>query len=51
MKLFLNIQISSKIFDTRWEEALFSARKLPNDSILENLYKMRIGESDHSKQY
>ena len=33
-------------FDTRWDEVLLSVSEVPNESILERLYKMRIRESD-----
>ena len=36
-------------FDTRWDEVLLSMSKIPSDDILENLYKMRIRESDQLK--
>ena len=32
-------------FDTRWDQAPLSASKVPKDSVLESLYKMRISES------
>ena len=33
-------------FDTRWDNALQSTCYVPNDKILESLYKMRMRESD-----
>ena len=36
-------------FDTRWDEVLLSMSKIPSDDILENLYKLRIRESDQLK--
>ena len=36
-------------FDTRWDEVLLSMSKNPSDDILENLYKLRIRESDQFK--
>ena len=32
-------------FDTRWDQALLSTSEVPNDSILESLYKMRLRQS------
>ena len=36
-------------FDTRWDEVYVSNHKMPSDSILESLHKMRIRESDQLK--
>ena len=36
-------------FDTRWDEILLSMTKIPQDDVLESLYKLRTRESDHSK--
>ena len=36
-------------FDTRWDEVLLSMTKIPFDDVLENLYKLRIRESDQFK--
>ena len=33
-------------FDTRWDQVVQSTSEVPNDKILESLYKMRIIESD-----
>ena len=33
-------------FHTRWDQALLSTSEVPNNKILENLYKMREQESD-----
>ena len=35
--------------DTRWDEFLLSMTKIPPDDVLENLYKLRIRESDQLK--
>ena len=37
-------------FDTRWDEALLPMSKIPPDEILENLYKLRIRESDQTQK-
>ena len=31
--------------DTRWDQALLSASKVPKENVLESLYKIRIRES------
>ena len=36
-------------FDTIWDEILLSMTKIPSDDILENLYKLRMRESDQLK--
>ena len=36
-------------FDTRWDEVLLSTSKMSSDDVLENLYKLRIRESDELK--
>ena len=36
-------------FDARWDEVLLSMSKIPSDSILESLYKLRIRESAQLK--
>ena len=36
-------------FDTKWNESLLSMTQIPSDDILENLYKLRIRESDKLK--
>ena len=36
-------------FDTRWDEVVLSASKIPSDDILESLYKLRIRESAQLK--
>ena len=36
-------------FDTRPDEILLSVTKIPPDDVLENLYKLRIRESDQLK--
>ena len=38
-----------KEFDTKWDETLLSMTQIPSDDILENLYKLRIRESDKLK--
>ena len=38
-----------KEFVTRWDEILVSVTKIPSDDFLENLYKLRIRESDQLK--
>ena len=35
--------------DTRWDEILVSVTKIPLDDVVENLYKLRICESDQLK--
>ena len=36
-------------FDTKWDEILLSMTQIPSDDIVENLYKLRIRESDKLK--
>ena len=36
-------------FDTRRDEILLSVTKIPNDDVLDSLYKLRIRESDQLK--
>ena len=36
-------------FDTRWDEVPLSVSKIPSGDVLENLYKLRICESDQLK--
>ena len=36
-------------FDTKWDEILWSMTQIPSDDILENLYKLRIRESEKLK--
>ena len=36
-------------FDTCWKQVVLSSSEVPNDKILESLYKMRILESDQLK--
>ena len=36
-------------FDTKWDEILLSMTQVPPDDILENLYKLRIRESEKLK--
>ena len=36
-------------FDARWDEVLLSMSKIPSESILESLYKLRIRESAQLK--
>ena len=36
-------------FDSKWDEILFSMTKIPPDDILEELYKLRIRESEKLK--
>ena len=36
-------------FNTRWDEILLSMTKIPNDGVLESLYKLRKRESDQLK--
>ena len=36
-------------FDTKWDEILLSMTQIPSDDILENLYKLRIRESEKLK--
>ena len=36
-------------FDSKWDEILLSMTKIPIDDILENLYKLRTGESERLK--
>ena len=38
-----------KEFDTKWDETLLSMTQIPSDDILENLYKLRIRESEKLK--
>ena len=38
-----------QVFDTKWDEALSAATDRPTDSILESLYKMRVGKSKELK--
>ena len=38
-------------FDTRWDEVVLCASKIPSDDILESLYKLRIRETDQLKTY
>ena len=36
-------------FDTKWDEILLSMTQIPTDDILENLFKLRIRESEKLK--
>ena len=36
-------------FDTKWDEILLSMTQIPSDDIMENLYKLRIRESEKHK--
>ena len=36
-------------FDSKWDEILLSMTQITSDDILENLYKLRVRESDKLK--
>ena len=36
-------------FDTKWDKVLLSMKKIPEDRILQFLYKMRLGDSEQLK--
>ena len=35
-----------QVFDTRWDQALFSSSEIPKGNILDGLYKLKIRDSD-----
>ena len=43
------MEMISKVFHTRWVEVLFMMSEMPQEHILESVYKMRIRDSEQLK--